>query len=108
MPLYAPQSEKMLAPPEKVYCFERMFSRDRTSSLILKTNAPFAGVIEGGSVLAEPKGSRMGHLEGGGTLRAGAVGASVRDSDGSEMGVGRKEAKRLGDSGTERELVGEL
>lgn len=59
-------------------------------------------------MLAEPKGSRMGQLEVGGTLRAGAVGASARGNDGPEMGGGRKEAKRLGDSGPERELAGEF
>lgn len=91
-----------------VLLFLRMFSRGRTSSLILKTCVPSAGVTEGGSVLAEPKGSRMSHLEGGGTLRAGAVGASATDNDGSEMRAGRKEIKRLGDSGPEQELVGEL
>lgn len=79
-----------------------------TSSLVLKTFLSFAGVSEGGSVLAEPKGSRMGQLEVGGTLRAGAVGASARGNDGPEMGGGRKEAKRLGDSGPERELAGEF
>lgn len=59
-------------------------------------------------MLAEPKDSRTGHLGGGGSLRGGAAGASARDNDGPEMGAGRKEAKRLGESDPEREVVGEI